>query len=164
MAKYDIENLLEDLKSILVSNLNDAIDAVEAEKVSQGLPATGLEHVDTSNGYYEQNWSDDILNSKVAIFYGVEEIAALGVGPATSQQYKIFVEVVLTDGGMDTLGKNRIHRYARAIKDVLEANFDQIPSSSKIKIETVRPISFKLDLNSSETIKVGGVSLTTALA
>lgn len=162
--KYDIENLLADIKTILVANLNSSISAVESEKVSQGLPSTGLSAVSTTDGYFEQNWSDAILNVSPAIFFGVEDIHAEGIGPFTSQTYKVFVEVVYVDNGMDALGKNRIHRYARAIKDVLENNWDKIPSSSKLKIETVRPVSFKLDLNSSEEIKVGGVSLITAIA
>lgn len=164
MAKYDLENLLADIKSILVANLNTAIAAVEAEKIAQGLPTTGLAAVDNSSGYFLQNWSDAILNITPAIFYGVEDIKATGVGPATIQEYRIFVEIVMVDSGMDVLGNARINRYSRAIKDVLESNYDRIPSAAKTKIETVRPISFKLDQNSSETIKVGGVSVMTALA
>lgn len=162
--RYDPENLMADIKVILVANLNTAIAAVEAEKIAQGLPTTNLASVDTTNGYYEQNWSDKILQSSPAIFFGIEEIITEGIGPASSQKIKVFVELVLSDSGMDTLGKNRIHRYARAIKDVFEANFGKFPGGSQIKIETVRPISFKLDLNSSEEIKVGGVSITTSLA
>lgn len=162
--KYDAENLLSDIKTILKANLNTAITTVENEKVAQGLPATGLLPVDTNVGYFEQNWSDAILNVSPAIFYGIEDVRAEGAGPTTMQTYKVFVEIVVTDRQEDKLMNARIHRYSRAIKDVLEANYDKIPSSAKTKIETVRPVSFKLDLNSSEEIRVGGVSLTTALA
>lgn len=162
--KYDAENLLADIRSILISGLNAAIDAVEAEKVSQGLPATGLAHVDSTNGYFEQNFSDALLNISPAIFYGIEDVQAEGAGPYTMQRYKVFVEIIVVDSQADKLMNARIHRYSRAIKDVLEQNYDKIPSSAKIKIETVRPVSFKLDLNSSEEVRVGGVSLTTALA
>jgi hypothetical protein len=162
--KYDTENLLHDVKAILVANLNTAIAAVEAEKIAMGLPATGILPVSTSAGYFEQSWSDDILNITPAIFFGVESIGTEGIGEATIRTYKLFVEVVLVDSGMDKLGKNRIHRYARAIEDVMQNNSNKLPSASTIKIETVRPISFKLDLNSSEEIKIGGVSIMTALA
>ncbi len=156
---YDIENLMQTLKGLLTSNLNAKIDAIEAEKVAGGFPATGLAHI---SSYHEQNWSDSILQDSPAIFFGVEEIAAQGVGPSTSEKYKCFFEVVLLDHGLDTLAKNRIYRYSRAIKEVFQDNFSAVPGT--IKIETVRPISFKLDLNSSEEIKVGGVSLTATLA
>ena len=161
---YNIENLLADIKAILVSDLNANIAVVEAEKVGQGLPATNLSPVDTTNGYFEQNWSDAMLNINPAIFFGVEEIQAEGAGPVTKEYYKVFIEVVVVDRQTDTLMKNRIHRYAEAIRRTMQNNYDQIPSASKIKIETVRPISFKLDLNTSEEIRVGGVTIITALA
>lgn len=164
MTKYDVENLLVDVKALLVANLNTKLAAIEAEKVAQGLPATGLLPVDVAKGYFEQSWSDDILNINPAIFFGIEDVQAVGNGPATEERYKIFVEVVVLDSGQDRLTKNRIHRYARALKEVFEENWDSLGGGCKIKVETVRPISFKLDLNTSEEVKVGGVSLTTALA
>jgi hypothetical protein len=163
-TRYDVENLLADLRTILAAYINGAISDVESRQVAAGLPATNLAPVDTTNGFFEQSWSDAIMNSSPAIFYGIEEVTATGIGPNTVQQYKIFIEVVMVDGGMDQLGKHRIHRYTRAIREVLQANYDKLPSAAKTKIETVRPVSFKLDLNSSEEIKVGGVSLITALA
>lgn len=161
---YDLENLLSDIKTILIANLNTKIAAVEAEKIAQGLPATGLSSIDTTHGYFEQNWSDRILTLSPALFYGVEEINAQGAGPATIETYKIFVEVILVVNGLDALGNTRLKRYTQAIKRVLQENYDRIPSASKIKIETVRPRSFILDVNTSEEMRVGGVSLTTALA
>lgn len=164
MSIYDTESLLSDIKAALVANLNTKIAAVEAEKIAGGFPTTGLASVDTTHGYFEQSWSDELLNYSPAIFFGVEDVQAEGAGPATKQIIRIFVEVVLVDSGMDKLGKNRIHRYTRAIREVLQTLYDRLPGGNKIKIETVRPVSFKVDLNSSEEIKVGGVSLTTALA
>jgi hypothetical protein len=171
MAKFDTEDLLTNVLAIMTANLNTKIAAIEAEKVARGFVATGLLPVDatigadgTPNGYFEQTWSDKILNINPAIFYGIENIQAQGAGPATMERYTVFVEVVLVDSGMDALTKNRIHRYARALKEVFEENYDKLNSAAQIKIETVRPVSFKLDLNSSEEIKVGGISLTTSLA
>lgn len=161
---YSVENLCADIKSFLLNDLNTMIATVEAEKISQGLPVTGLLPINTSYGYFFQNWSDSILNINPAIFFGIEEIAAQGMGPATQETYKIFVEIILVVSGADTLGNIRILRYTEAIKRVLQNNYDRIPSASKIKIETVRPRSFILDANTSEEMRVGGVSLTTALA
>lgn len=174
MPKYDAENMLSDLKTILVNNLNAAIAAVEAEKIAQGLPATALAAIDLTasatnpSGYvglFEQTWSFENLNVKNAIFYGIEDNQAQGIGPATMEAFKLFVEIITVDGGNDTLGIKRLLRYTRAIKDVMEANFDRFPTNSnKIKIETVRPTSFKLEADSSEEIRVGGVSITMAIA
>lgn len=172
--KYDIENLLKDVNALIAANINAAIDAVEAEKVAQGLPASGIQHIDLTastsnpsgyNGLFEQSWSPANLNVKDAIFYGVEEIQTQGMGPASIQTIKVFVEIIHTDSGNDTLGLKRLARFSRAIKDIFEDNYDRFPvTSNKIKIETVRPISFKLDTDSSEEIRVGGISLTMAIA
>ena len=113
MPKYDAENLLADIKtSILTTNLNTAIAAVEAEKIAQGLPVTSILPVDTTIGYFEQSWTMENLNVNPAIFYGIEDVQAKGIGPATHNKFiRFFVEVILVDSGMDKLGLNRIHRY-----------------------------------------------------
>lgn len=160
---YDSENLLFDIKALLVANFNTYIDTKEAEKVSQGLPATNLAHVDTTNGYFEQNWSDKILNMNPALFYGIDSIVAEGIGPTAKQMYKIFVEVIFVDTQVDALSTQRVHRYTNALLDLFKANYDQIRSMSRIKIEALKPVSQMLELNSSESVKIGGVLLTTAL-
>ena len=164
MSKFRPEDLLNNVKSLLFTYLNDKINEIEAEQLQKGLPATNLTLIDRDNGFFLQSWSDKILNINPAIFYGIEDIKATGVGPTTAQHYRVFVEVVLVDSLADLLGNTRIFRYAEAIKEVFEEHYDQLSSASQIKIETVRPVSFKLDMNSSEEIRVGGVSLITSLA
>lgn len=166
MTRYDAESLLKDVKAILVNNLNTKVAAIEAEKIAVGCGASGITAIDTAKGYFEQTWSDKILNINPAIFYGIEDIAAEGMGPWTSETIQIFVEVILVDSGIDPLqlARNKILRYSRAIKEVFQENYDRLPMGNQIKIKTLRPIAFKLDLNTSEEIKVGGVSITTALA
>lgn len=169
--KYDIENMLTDIRKTLVAQLNTAIAAVEAEKIAQGLPATGLKPVDVTigadgrpRGYFEQDWSDAILNVSPAIWYGFETTPAEGVGPATKQTLEIFIDIVHADQGTDALRNRRTNRYTRAIRDVIEANYDRFPGGNQIKIKTIKPMSFKIDQDSSEEIRVGGIALTTALA
>lgn len=158
---YDIEQLLEDIETLLKATLNNKIAAIEAEKIALGK-GIGLLPVNDA-AYHQQTWSDKILNRSPAIFYGLEDTQSVGSNSATLDIYKIFVEVVVSDSGMDNFTKNRVHRYSRALKEVFQENFDQFPCT-KTNIETVRPISFKIDIDSSEEIKVGGVSITTVLA
>lgn len=161
MAKYDLEKLVADIKSIMVNNLNTKIAAIEAEKVADGQPATGLEAIDSAS-YFEQTFSDAVMAVSPALFYGVESVKSKGIGPTTEQVITIFAEVILVEK-QDGLTVARIHRYSRALKEIFEENFSAVPASN-IKVETVRPVSFKLDENTSEWSKVGGVSLTIALA
>ena len=164
MATYDAEDLLDSILSMVQTGLTAKLLAIETEKIAKGKGITGGLPAPDSSAYFRQTWSDNILNFSPAIFYGNENVEALGVGPSTVQKYKIFVEVVLTDSGMDTYTSSRILRYSRALKEILETNFSEVSEAGQIKIETVRPVAFKLDLDSSEEIKVGGVSLTLALA
>lgn len=164
MSKFDVESLLTNIKAILVANLNTKIAAVETEKVAMGAIVTHIQPIDPAAGYIEQSLSDLTNIQAQTIFYGIEHIDAVGVGPTTSQKFKCFIVVLLVDTRNDTLAKYKIHRYTRAIKEVFEDNYDQLFSSSQIRIETIAPISFKLDENTSEEMKVGGVNLYTSLA
>lgn len=159
---YDLEQMLDDIEALLKSKLNAKIAAISLEKSQLGV-AVDLPEI-SEDAYFQQNWSDRILNIAPAIFYGVETIQATGAGKATLELFKIFVEVIIVDSGMDVNSKRRLHRYSRALKEVFQDNFDALPWSNKTNIETVRPISFTLDGNTSEEIKVGGVSIVTALA
>jgi hypothetical protein len=159
---YDIENLLGDIESLLKQNLNTEIAKIEAEKASQGK-AVGLPGVDP-NAYYEQSWNDEILNRAPAIFFGIADTDAEGAGPATIEKFKLFIEVVVIDSGMDKFTSRRVHRYSRAVKKVLQDGFANFPVAGKIKIVTVVPASFRLNADSSDNIKVGGVVVTAAIA
>lgn len=161
--RYDLEDLLDDVEAILKSSLNAKIQAVESEKSSKGKAlSTGLSSI-ASDSFYRQTWSDKILNTSPAIYFGIENVETSGMGPASAETVKIFAEIVIVDSGMDDLTHRRVNRYSRAIKELFEENFAKLSFASKIKIETVRPTSFRLELDTSEEIKVGGVSISMTL-
>lgn len=159
--KYDIEQMLDDIEVLLKAHLSAKLDEIEAQKTALGKPV-GLPHID-DKAYTQQTWSDKMLQYPFSIFYGLEDVQSQGANSDTLENYKIFVEIVLVDGGNDDFGLPRLHRYTRAIKEVFEENFDELPWGNKSNIETVRPISFKLEEDSSEEIRVGGVSIVTGL-
>ncbi len=164
MATYDGEDVLDDVIAIVQAGLSAKLVEIEAEKIAKGKGIDGGLPAPESSAYYRQSWSDKILNHSPAIFYGIEDVQTEGIGPATKEQFRIFVEVVIVDSGMDEFTSNRLLRYSRALKEVLHDKFASVAETGRIKIETVRPVSFKLDADSSEEIKVGGVSLTVAIA
>ncbi len=166
MAKYDAEDLLDTILEIMTTGgaLNAKIAAVEAEKTAASKGVTGGLASIASTSYFLQTWSDKILNANPAIFYGIEDtLSNDGGGGVVAKTYKVFVEVVLVDNGMTNDCHKRINRYARALEELFAANFAPAIAAAKVKIDSVRPISFKLELDSSEEIKVGGVSLTITL-
>lgn len=161
---FDGEDLLDRVLSIIQTGLSAKLTAIEAEKIAKGKGITGGLPVPESGAYFRQTWSNNILNYAPAIFYGIENVQADGVGPVTSEKFTVFVEVIIVDSGMDTNTTSKIMRYSRALKELFQSSFSEVAETGRIKIETVRPVSFKLEQDSSEEIKVGGISLTVALA
>ena len=157
--KIDIEEILDSVKALLLADLNTKIAEIEAEKLAAGKGAVGgLAAVD-AEAYFLQSWNEEILNYHPAIFYGIESQQAIP-GPVTAVRANIFIDVVFQDDGNradDTW--RRVNRYVRAIKEVIEKNAEKISGASRLQVETVSPGSFRLALDSSEEIKVGGVAI-----
>lgn len=165
MAKFDTEDLLASILGLMTTGgaLNAKIAAIEAEKAAKGATLVpGLSAI-ASAAYYEQTWTNKILNHPVAIFYGIENVQAADGGGAVAKTYTVFVEVVMTDNGQTNDVHKRIARYSRALEEIFSEAFASVSELGKVKVDQVRPISFKLELDSDEEIKVGGVSLTITL-
>lgn len=158
---FDIEDLLSGIEDALKRELNAQIQAVEAEKAAQGK-AIGLPVVDP-RAYFEQTWSNEIMNRAPAIFFGLADTLPDGAGPATAQVVRIFVEMVTIDSGQDVYGLKRVHRYTRAIRQVIENNYDRFSQAGRIKVKTVEPASFKVSEDASNNIRVGGVLISAAI-
>ena len=165
--KYDAEDLMLLLLSVMQNNdaLNAQITAIEAEKAIRSPPQTltpGLASIPFVN-YYKQTWSDKILNTNPSIFYGIEDITTTDGGGAAAKAYKCFVEIILIDNGQTNDTWQRVFRYSRALEEIFEKAFDAAAELGTVHIEQLRPIAAKLDLDSSEEIKVGGISISVTL-
>ena len=159
MAQFDAEDLLSEIRAIMTAGLNAKIAEIETEKgaLTPTLAAVG------ANSYFEQTWNEKILNKNPAIFYGIEDVQAVENGGGLAKTYKLFVEVVLVDNGQRNDTSKRILRYSRALEELFQAADLAGRGMSKLKVDTVRPVAFKLELDSSEEIKIGGVTLTTTI-
>ena len=164
--KYDAENLLETILGIMKTSgaLNTKITAVEDEKIAQSKGLSPALKLVSDDSYFLQSWNEKILNKSPAIFYGIEDTTAQSAGSAVLKIYKIFVELVMVDNGMSNDGSKRIMRYARALEELFAENFSPAVAQGTVKVEAVRPVAFKLALDSDEEIKVGGVTLTIGIA
>lgn len=161
--KFDAEDILDTVLGVMTAGLNTQIAAIEAEKIAAGKGLTPtLAQID-SGSYVEQTWSDEILNFNPGIFYGIEDVSTQSIGMAVAKTYKIFCEVIVIDDGNSVGCHKRILRYSRALEEIFETAFKDAIGGGKASVEQVRPISFKKDLDSSEEIKIGGISLTITL-
>ena len=164
-AKYDSEDMLDTLYGIMTdgSALNNKIAAIEAEKTAAGKQLSPALASIASTSYYAQAWTDKMLNATPAIFYGIEDVQSVDGGGALAKTYKCFIEVLVLDNGQSNDVWKRIARYARALEELFLENFKPAIAQGNVKVETVRPIAFKTDLDTSEEIKIGGVSLSITL-
>ncbi len=162
--RYDAEDLLDDLLAIVQAKLPAKLEAIEDEKISKGKGvAKGLKPIPT-NAYYCQTWDNKICNSPAAIYYGIEDVQTTDImAGASAIKYTVFFEIILTDNNQYNDTHKRIQRYSRALREIFEENMSKNSSFSNTKVETVRPISFKLELDTDDETKVGGVSISTTI-
>lgn len=154
----DTEEFLDDLETMLKTNLNTQIEALEARKAAAGKPI-GLPTIN-ENAWHLQSLDDRFVQYNTAVLYGVERVQPKGEGPFTALTLTFFVEIYSIDGRSDTLGIKRMLRYTQALKEVCEKYYAKNRLGATTKVETITPISFRLNQNGSEEVRVGGVSLT----
>lgn len=163
--KFDSEDLLDMLLAVMTDNdaLNTKLSAIEAEKVDDGKGLTPTLAPILSTSYHLQTWTAKVLQATPAIFYGIEDVVTIDGGGAAAKTYKCFIEIIYLDNGMQNDSAKRISRYSRALEELFLENYAPAVEAGRVKIEAVRPISFKLELDSDDEIKVGGISLTITL-
>lgn len=161
-AVYDIEDLVRDIEALLQSKLDAEIDAVDAEKVSQGYATANLSHIDPA-GYHVFAINDDAMNILPALGIFVANHSEQGDGQITRAQYTIEVAVIL-QAINDPDVTRKLLRYMKALKQVFEKNWGKINNAvTREKIETVGPVDFTLNVDSSDIYKIAGISITCVL-
>lgn len=160
-ATFDPENLLDTVLGIMQKDdaLNAQVTLVDNEKIQQGKELRPALKPFKDSSYYVQTWVDKILSSSPAIFFGIEDVSSTSVGAATAQTIKVFVEVILVDNGLSNDVHRRLMRYTRALKELFEKNFAPSIATSRVEVDSVRPLAFKISQDSDDEAKVGGISL-----
>lgn len=163
MPTYDIEDLVQDIETLLRAKLNAQVVLVEAEKVAAGRVASGIQPV-ADTAYFQYGWNEKSLNVSPAVGIFVAKSAGIGEGPFTKTEYSIEVGVVLSGVQNDALSKQKAMRYARALKEVFEKNWGKINNCvTREKIETIGPIDFTLNQDSIDECKIAGVAISGTL-
>lgn len=161
-AKYDVEDMLDSVLAIMTDGgaLNAKIAAVEAEKAAASKSLDPVLSSIASGSYHAQTWTDKVLQSNPAIFYGVEDVEAVDGGGVIAKTYKLFVEVVMVDSGMTNDVWKRISRYARALEELFTAAYGPAIFGGSVKVTSIRPMAFKLEMGTNDEVRVGGISLS----
>jgi len=152
MAKHDFEDVLAEIKSIVSSNFNTKLSALETEK-GDGIT---LPTVD-SNAYFMQSMNDDAANFDPFIVYGIEDIQTDSIGYQSSEKIFVSVVILLSDNGRDAINEI-MFRYSRALKEIFEENWQLNKFGIKINVTRSTVVPF-VALDSSASYKAVGIEI-----
>lgn len=158
--RYDIEQLLVDIKQIMVDNLNTRIAAVNAEK-NDGMTLSPI----PAAAYFCQSMDGTQTNFDPFVFFGVESIDEDNSGynfGYSPEKLTISVAIVVVDEGNTINIPSKLFRYQRALKETFEMNFNSISEGVKIAVQGQVPIDLAL-MNNKFRHKAIGVTLKVAM-
>ena len=161
-ARYDAERFLDDILAIVKANLNTEITAIQAEKdILLGSSNFTLKTV-SDNAYFD-SLDEGVANYDPFIYFGIEDDPIVPMEGAGAENIRAFFYVVLHNSFKDKNVYKRMLRYARALKQITEKNFDKISQIGNIRVEAMTPTNFQ-DLESNTFYKMAGISLSLSIA
>jgi hypothetical protein len=156
VAKYDLENVLDSIKTFLQANLNTQIAALNTEK-NDGIT---LKTVD-STSYHMQYLQDRADLGDPLVLYGeMDEAVTDMAGGTAASTYRLGVLIILQDNGTDPDIVRRLLRYRRAVADVVSANWASIANENKSRIVLIPPVGPSERLNSGYVGRATGIEFT----
>lgn len=154
--KFDEESLLQNIDTILKAQLNAKLTAISTEK-NDGIT---LDSVD-SNAIL-MDTEDSTLNYDPAIIFMIVDQLTEAQGPVTSENIVVNITLLKSDIGNDNNILKKMLRYRRAIKEIIEDNFDKINPCGLCTIESLPVLSFQRS-GAHYLTKVVGVNLLTSI-
>lgn len=160
MAKYDVESLETDLLGLIQDNLETKLDEIETEK------GDGISIIAPLASEYFNSTDIAVDNNRFWMFYGVVDGTVDNIGPGSAEinRYMFLAYFNELNVGASIVRKKCL-RMIRALKEIIEENFRNIPMASLLKIGTIAPTSASWEENESSPIyKVGGIYIETIIA
>lgn len=157
MARRDIEMTLYAIVGLYQEKLGAKLAALSAEK-DDGM----VLKVPPIEAYFVQELNGKMVNYNPFLMVSLEGIDTTAYGPNTTDLLSIHVSICLADEGQDLAIGRRMFRYHRALKEVLEENWDRAELGGKMQIGSLAPISFRL-LDSSRIHRAVGIEIRTAI-
>lgn len=157
MAKYDMESLTNDVKTIITTYLNTKLTEISTEK-GDGILTPSL----SSSGIYLQDLNVATVNYDPFIVYGIDDIQSEGDGPFTSKRYQIMVVLVKTDQNGEPEFARVMYRYQRALEEIFEEHWTDTEGGVKLIINSLVPRAIPLQ-NASHQHRACGLILEASL-
>lgn len=156
-VRHDFEEILGNVKQIIVDNFNTKLLAISADK-GDGIVLPPI----NDNAYFLQSLDEAVANFDPFIAYGISNIETVSLGHQSAEKIFIEVVIVLADNGINDI--NRImFRYSRALKEIFEENWQNRDSSTKLFVNRSTVVPFQA-LDSSAIYKAIGIEIEVNLA
>lgn len=156
MAKYDVENFVQDVRTLYLAELNNEINAINTEKGDSLLNTIETE------AWYFMN-VPTYKNNKEFIVWGIQDINTSEVSEINFvKNITIGIEAVIpeTEEKDYTNLINKLLRYGRALEQVTTNNFDYYQSFCRPKVNSLQPTTFFYDRRKFLSV---GITLEAAL-
>lgn len=147
---FDIETFRDKIIEIIQNNLDSKINDINIEKRDNHRLTT------IPKGNYYNDITDQVLNKMPFIYYGFFALEAVTVGDRTAATVTMFVSVVFDNKNKDEAERKAL-RYARVLKDVVNANNKYLASASGLEVVEFLPEDF--EDNKGSDFKVGGIHI-----
>lgn len=157
MAKYDLEDLADDIKDLIKDNLNTYLLAITQEKNDE----IELKPVQ-ENAWIFQDMNSDIANNDPFVLYTlrIDENISDG-GPHIAEKCTITFVLILVDDGNEKISR-MLFRYRRAMKDIVAEKWNSVKNGNKLSVSGLDPISFE-SMNGAEKFKAVGINIEVSL-
>ena len=159
-SKYDHESLATDIENLLLDNLSTKITALNTEKGDDLLETIPRE------AYHFQSLDFSEVVDRVALLYGLFEPQADSAQGTTAEEVSIEIYVIMarqSNNESDKIQAKRAFRYRRALREVIEDNFDELINGSNMEVSNLDlvPLTFE---DSDDTALAIGISISVHLA
>ncbi len=156
-VQYDVESLITDIETLLKNNLNTKLSAIDTEKNDSIV----LKQVNSSAYFWDLNSS--AVNYDPAILIVESDNESEGLGPATKQVITLNVTIIVADKYTDLFIVKRMHRYRRALREVIETNFQRLRGCDNLKIQSLPVISLD-DGDGAMSFKAIGINIISSIS
>lgn len=159
MAKYDLENLIDDIESHLQSYLPAQISDMNTEK-NDGIVLDSI--LNEAMFLYSMGDQMNSVDPFLLIAPGTSP-EAIGQGPQLAVKYLIDIVIVKADPGTDPQIFRRLMRYQRVLSDLFQKTWSQLGHMVEFKVHGILPTPVFALQSEDYPVRAVGVTLETMI-
>lgn len=155
---FDFEDVLNNLQSILVNNLNDYIDAINSVKAD----SITLPNLDTS-AFIMQSMDERAMNFDPFCFFGIVDMESIVSGPSVAEDITIALTIVATDDGTGNDMTKKMFRFQRVLKNLIKDKWQSGGISNRFEVNSLLPATIT-GLDDTQMHRIAGIEIKTTIS